>query len=169
MLTAPEAELIATGLVGANEGHKISLSEALNAFHEERTAGGNSLAAKTMEEHRNAVRMFKEFIGADIAVAVITKKHIIDYKKALIKTPNRYMMRFPGLTLPDAINANAKLPKPFPTLAPKTVNMKWLSHLSGVLNWAVENGQMEFNPAKGVRVDTGKKTHQEPSRLALTK
>ena len=81
-----------------------------------------------MEEHRNAVRMFNEFLGFDQAVASITKQNIIDYKQALLKTPNRYTMRFPGLTLPQAIKANQKLAEPISALAPKTINMKWLSH-----------------------------------------
>ncbi|QCO56297.1 site-specific integrase [Pseudorhodobacter turbinis] len=169
LLTAPATEPDINSPVDTLDGKSMLLSEALSAFHNERTAGGHSLAAKTMGEHRNAVRMFKEFIGADIAVDAITKKHLIEYKNALIKTPNRYTMRFPGLTLPEAIKANAKRPEPFSTLASKTVNMKWLSHLSGILNWAQENGHIEFNPAKGVRVDTGRKTHHEPSRLAFTK
>lgn len=153
----------------ANNRQSLPLSEALAAFHDERSAGASTLAPKTMEEHRNAVRMFNEFVGSDMQIATITKKHIIDYKQALLKTPNRYTMRFPGLTLPQAIQANMKLVEPFATLAPKTINMKWLSHLSGVFNWAFDNCHIEFNPSKGVSVDTGKKAHQEPSRLAFTK
>lgn len=122
-----------------------------------------------MEEHRNAVRMFAEFWGSDMAISLITKKNVIRYKEALLQTPNRYTMRFPGLTLPQTIKANAKLTQPYSALAPKTINMKWLSHLSSVLNWAADNAHIDFNPAKGVRVDTGSKVHQESSRLAFTK
>lgn len=168
LLTSPDPEPISAH-AGVGGAHSLSLSEALDAFHGERTAGGNSLAPKTTAEHRNAVRMFNEFMGIDIAVSAITKKHVIDYKHALLKTPNRYTMRFPGLSLPQAIKANAESAQPFSMLAAKTVNMKWLSHLSSVLSWAVENGHIEFNPAQGVRVNTGSKAHQEPSYLAFTK
>lgn len=146
----------------------MTLSAALTAFHKERTAGGSTLAKKTMEEHRNAVRMFNEFMGGEIAARSITRKNVIDYKQALLKTPNRYAMRFPGLTLPQAIAANAKMAKPFSTLAPKTINMKWLSHLSSILQWASNNGHIEANPAQGVRVDTGSRIHREPSYLPFT-
>lgn len=149
--------------------HSISLSDALSAFHKERTAGGNTLAPKTMAEHRNAVRMFSEFMGGEVAVRAITKKNVIDYKLALLETPNRYTMRFPGLTLPQAIKANAKLTEPFATLAPKTINMKWLSHLSSILQWASNNGHIETNPAQGIRVDTGSKVHRVASYLPFTK
>lgn len=151
------------------EAGGMTLSSALAAFHKERTAGGGTLAAKTMEEHKNAVRMFNEFMGGDASLKSITKKMVIDYKQALLATPNRYTMRFPGLTLPQAIKANGKLPEPFPTLAPKTINMKWLSHLSSILQWASNNGHIETNPAQGIRVDTGSKVHREPSYLPFTK
>ncbi|WP_113913131.1 phage integrase SAM-like domain-containing protein [Roseovarius dicentrarchi] len=168
LLTSPDPKP-ASAQTGIKGDQGLALSEALASFHDERTAGGSTLAPKTMEEHRNAVRMFNEFMEEDIAVAAITKKHVIAYKQALLKTPNRYTMRFSGMTLPEAIKANAKLTEPFSTLAPKTVNMKWLSHLSSVLNWAVENGHIEFNPAQGVRVNTGSKVQQAPSRLAFTR
>jgi integrase len=168
LLTAPAPEPEATPRkpVAANG---ISLSDALSAFHKERTAGGSTLAPKTMDEHRNAVRMFSEFMGGEVAVRSITRKNVIDYKGALLEAPNRYTMRFPGLTLPQAIRANAKLAEPYATLAPKTINMKWLSHLSTVLQWAANNGHIETNPAQGIRVDTGSKVHQEASYLPFTK
>lgn len=98
-----------------------------------------------------------------------TKKSVIAYKRALLETPNRYTMRFPGLTLPQAIKANGKLATPVPTLAPKTINMKWLSHLSSILQWASNNGHIETNPAQGIRVDTGSNVHREPSYLPFSR
>jgi len=169
LLTSPEPEAAnGPSAVGKDTGG-LSLSEALSAFHAERTSGGSTLAPKTMEEHRNAVRMFNEFMGGDHPVRSITKRHVIDYKQILLKTPNRYTMRFPGLTLPQAVKANGKLAAPYPALAPKTINMKWLSHLSSVLQWASNNGHIENNPARGIRVDMGSKVHREPSYLPFTK
>lgn len=168
LLTAPDIEPESNPMKPA-VAHGISLSDALRAFHKERTAGGSTLAPKTMEEHRNAVRMFSEFMGGEVAVRAITKKNVIDYKQALLETPNRYTMRFPGLTLPQAIKANTKLTEPFATLAPKTINMKWLSHLSSILQWASNNGHIETNPAQGIRVDTGSKVHRVASYLPFTK
>jgi integrase len=169
LLTAPDP--LSPTLLGSNKPspNGTTLSAALTAFHKERTAGGSTLAEKTMEEHKNAVRMFNEFMGGETSVRVISKKNVIDYKKALLETPNRYTMRFPGLTLPQAIKANAKRATPFATLAPKTINMKWLSHLSTILQWASNNGHIDSNPAQGVRVDTGSKVHREPSYLPFTK
>lgn len=147
----------------------MTLSQALTAFHKERTAGGSSLATRTMDEHKNAVRMFNEFTGGETSLRTITKKNVIDYKQALLETPNRYTMRFPGLTLPQAIKGNVKRTQPFATLSPKTINMKWLSHLSTILQWASNNGYIDTNPAQGIRVDTGSKVQKAPSYLPFTR
>ncbi|MCW1919979.1 site-specific integrase [Rhodobacter sp. KR11] len=141
-----------------------TLNDVLKGFHKERNAGGRTLAQKTMDEHEVAVRMFEEAQGGPVAVKAITKQMVIAYKKTLLETPTRYTQRFPGLTLPQAIKANAKRPEPYETLSPQTINMKWLSHLSSILQWATNNALIDFNPAKGVRVDTGSAIHKEPSR-----
>ena len=64
-----------------------SLSEVLEAFHRERTAGGRTLAQKTLNEHRVAVRMFEEFMGGPVTTQAITKADILAYKAALLETP----------------------------------------------------------------------------------
>jgi integrase len=169
LLTQPEPvpKTMAHNSVPAPGG--LKLSEALTGFHKERTAGGGSLAKKTMDEHRNAVRMFCEFMGCDVALSAISEENVVAYKQALLDTPNRYNTRFPGLTLPQAIKANEKLAARHSTLAPKTINMKWLSHLSTVLRWAVKNRHLKTNPASEVRVDVGNKVHREPSYLPFTR
>lgn len=117
LLTEPDPIPKTMPVASAPKTGGMTLTDALKAFHAERTAGGSTLAAKTMEEHRNAARMFNEFMGGETAVQSITKKHVIAYKQALLETPNRYTMRFPGLTLPQAIKANKKLSEPIATLA----------------------------------------------------
>jgi integrase len=169
LLTEPDPAPISAPGANRPASNGITLTEALRSFHKERTAGGNTLAAKTMEEHRNAVRMFNEFVGADSVLRDITKKNVIAYKQALLETPTRYTLRFPGLTLVQAIKANRKRTQPFETLAPKTINMKWLSHLSSILQWAANNGHIEINPAQGIRVDTGSKAKRAPSYLPFTR
>lgn len=163
LLTAPDPEPLT--MAPGQRGTGTTLLDILSAFHKERGAGGRSLADKTMDEHKTAIRMFGEFAGANMPVKSITKKDLIAYKQALLETPTRYTLRFPGLTLPQAIKANQKRETPFETLDPGTINMKWLSHLSSILKWAANNGFIETNPAQGVRVDVGSATHMEPSRL----
>ncbi|WP_277021496.1 MULTISPECIES: site-specific integrase [Paracoccus] len=163
VLTAPDPQPIT--MAPGDRPSGTTLSDVLTAFHKERGAGGRSLAPKTMEEHKSAVRMFEEFKGGPVAVQAITRKDVIAYKQVLLETPTRYTQRFRGLTLQQAIKANCKRPQPFETLDPQTINMKWLSHLSSILQWAANNGHIEVNPAQGVRVDTGSAKHRGPSRL----
>lgn len=158
-----------TGSVAADKAIGLTLTQMLTAFHKERNAGGRSLSPKTMDEHRVAVRMFEEAQGGTVPVKSITKQMVIAYKQTLLETPTRYTVRFPGLTLPQAIKANAKRSPSYETLDPQTINMKWLSHLSSILQWATNNGHIESNPAKGIRVDTGSAIHREPTRLPFTK
>lgn len=86
----------------------------------------------------------------------------------MLETPKYYTARFPGLSLPEAIKANKALATPRETLASQTINMKWLSHLSTILQWASNNGHIDVNPANGIRVDTGSKTHRAASRTPFT-
>lgn len=170
LLTQPDpAPLTVPGMTTTTTPTGATLSEVLTAFHKERSAGGRSLAEKTMDEHRSAVRMFEEYLGEPLPVREITRKHVLGYKTALLDTPTRYTLRFPGLTLPQAIKANAKRKEPFETLSPQTINMKWLSHLSSVFEWGTNNGYLDANPAKGVRVDTGSAIHKERTRLPFTR
>jgi integrase len=147
-----------------DRAHGVTLDEILVAFHRERTAGNRTLASKTMEEHKVAVRMLHEFLGGAVPARSISRKDMLAYKQALLETPSRYALRFPGLTLPQAIKKNAKRAEPFPTLDPATINMKWLSHLSTIFRWAMNNGRLDINPADGVRVDEGK-GYKEPTRV----
>jgi Site-specific recombinase XerD len=163
LLTAPDPLPLRATPGEAMTG--ATLSDLLAVFHKERSAGASSLAQKTINEHKSAVRMFEEFLGKPTPVRAITKKDVIAYKQALLNTPTRYVLRFPGLTLPQAIKANAKRPEPFETLDPKTINVKWLSHLSSILKWGVDNAFIDENPAKGVRVDTGSAVHRDRRRL----
>lgn len=165
LLTAPDP-LPATMAPG-DRPTGTTMLDVLTAFHKERSAGGRSLAVKTMDEHKSAVRMFEEFMGGPVAVRSISRKDVNAYKQALLETPTRYTLRFRGLTLPQAIKANHKRPVPFETLDPQTINMKWLSHLSSILQWASNNGHIDANPAQGVRVDNGSAVHRGPTRLSF--
>lgn len=85
LLTAPEPQPRA--VAPAERGTGATLSDLLSAFHRERTAGGRSLADKTMDEHHSAVRMFEEFLGVRIPGRSVTKQAVIAYKQALLETP----------------------------------------------------------------------------------
>jgi integrase len=139
-----------------------SLSELLPMFQEERR-----VAKATADEYRIAVRMAEEHFISRKPVCEITRQDILGYKRALLRLPNRYSMRFPGMTLPEAIEANQKRATPYPTLSPVTIRDKWLAHLRSVLGWCADNGIIPDNPAGGVKVDEGN-AYREPSRYPFT-
>jgi integrase len=165
LLTEPDPEPVQLVNKEKPGGKGPTLRDILTAFHKERQAGRN-LADKTKDEHASAVRMFEEFLGRSVPARQITRKDVLAYKQSLLETPARYVQRFPGLTLPQAIRANQKRKDPFATLDPSTINMKWLSHLSTIFKWGMNNGYVDDNPAAGVRVDSGK-GYKEPSRVAF--
>ena len=149
-----------------DRGTGDTISEMLPRFHKERTSGNRTLATKTMQEHVVAVRMFEQVVGK-VPVRSITRADMLNYKRVLLETPARSSIRFRGLTIPQAIKANAKRTTPFETLDPQTINMKWLSHISTILQWGSNNGEIEQNPARGVRVDEGN-GFKEPPRVPFS-
>src|SRR5690606_6389531 len=63
LLLAPEPTEEAGNAHTQTGTRGATLTDILSAFHAERTAGSRSLAQKTMNEHKVAVRMFEEFMG----------------------------------------------------------------------------------------------------------
>ncbi|UJW85753.1 site-specific integrase [Devosia sp. SL43] len=162
---APADSAPAKPRVAQQEGETVA--ELLALFHRERSVAGSGLAERTMAEHKVAVRMLEEFLGQGIVARSITTGDMRNYKNALMDTPANYTKRLPGMILPKAIAANKKLAKPFPTLNASTINEKWLSHISTILGWATKNGYLEYNPARGIKVDLGK-GYKEPSRVGYS-
>jgi site-specific recombinase XerD len=145
-----------------------TLDELLVDFHRERMAGNRTLSAKTMSEHKVAVRMLGEYLGATTPARSITRTDMLAYKRALMETPTNYRQRFPGKSLPEAIALNDASKEPYPTLNPQTINEKWLSHVSTIMGWCANNGLLDDNPARGIKVDEGK-GYREPTRVPFSK
>ncbi|MGO4173782.1 DUF6538 domain-containing protein [Bosea sp. TAF32] len=91
----------------------------------------------------------------------ITRQDVLAYKNALLETSANYTKRFPDKTLPEAIRSNKARKEPFPTLNATTINDKWLSRLSAMLTWCVNNSVIPDTPAKGVRVDQSNRDPDE--------
>ncbi len=139
-----------------------TLSELLPRFASEKNARPG-----TANEYAVAVRMFEEFLSEPKPAFEITRQTIIDYKNALTETPSNYTMRFPGMTLPEAIKANKARKQPFPPLNATTISDKWLARLHSLFAWCVANAIMPDNPAAGVKVDRAKGA-TKPARVPFT-
>lgn len=132
----------------ANENSTKTLSDLLPLFHSERKS-----RPATQKEQDVAVRMFEEFLGRAKPINAITDHDVVTYKFALAETPSNYTKRFPGMTIRQAIDANKARKAPFPLLASKTINEKWLAHLRALFGWAVANRIIKENPVAGIRVN----------------
>lgn len=156
---------LARRILGPNS--QKPLSDLVSDFLKERNIGTGS-----QHEHSVSVRMFEEHLGESRPIYKITRRDVIDYKNALLELPSNYTKRFPDVALPDAIKANKKRKVPFPLLAARTVNSKWISSLRALLNWCVQNDIIPDNPASGIKAnfqtDKGKppRVNFEPSDLA---
>ncbi|MDR4306577.1 site-specific integrase [Chelatococcus sambhunathii] len=164
----PAPQLVVNGdplakrMAGENS-HKTLTEIADLVIAEKRPANG------TAYEYRVAARMLGEFFGEPRPVYTILRRDILGFKTALMKTPSNYSKRFPGKTLPQAIDANRERAQPFDTLDGATAN-KWLSRISTLLAWARDNGGFppdEENPATGVKVEQGR-DRKGPPRIPFT-
>ncbi len=126
-----------------------TLAELLALMHA-RTKRGTP---GTRREQEVAVRNFEEATGHVGPAAAITRAKMLQYRTALLETPVAFRRRFPGLTLPQAVDANRRRKTPLATLDPKTINGKWLAHLASLLSWGTNEGLLAQNAASGVKVE----------------
>ncbi|WP_161138815.1 site-specific integrase [Propylenella binzhouense] len=140
----------------------LTLDDLLPKFLKERAP-----SPAMQHEHIVSTRMFNEFLGGPRPVYAITRRDVNAYKNALLDTPTNASKRFPGLTLPEAIEANKQRPTPFPTLTARTVADKWLQRLHAIFAWCAGNDIIPDNPASGVQVRY-KKDKSKPPRVPFT-
>lgn len=136
-----------------------TLSELLPRYLRERKP-----TPATAHEYAVIVRQFEELMDPVPAVHAIARRHIQRFRDRLQEAPASYVKRFPNMTMPEAIEANAKRPKPYPLLNPKTINDKMLAGLRAMLNWAVRQDIIPDNPGAGVLVEIPRSDEEEDGR-----
>jgi integrase len=105
---------------------------------------------KTAKDFGTYVRRFVELHG-DLPVSQITKKHVRDYKDAMLKYPSRRVGKLKDMTVPQLLEYVREHPDT-PVISPRTVNDRALGAIGAVLGWAESNDYIEMNPASGVKV-----------------
>jgi integrase len=118
---------------------------------------GRGLSNRTAKEVHVAVRMFQEFLDGPRPIYKIRKRDVLDYVRFLQTLPANATKLFPGKSMRQAVELNAKRATPYPTLNHKTVNDKWLAHIKTLLNWCSKNAFIPDNPAANVSVQIGKR------------
>lgn len=101
----------------------------------------------TTRKYGHIFKALEEVLGGDRVVATVTKEDARAVRKLLTEVPASAGKRFPGLTLTQAADAARK--EGAQLMAPNTVNT-YLQNLAAVFNWAVEEGHIEKNPARGL-------------------
>lgn len=115
------------------------------------------------EKLRVGVEEFEEFLGEPRPVDQIQRADVQGYVEALERCPTNRKQRFPGLSMMDAIAANNRLERPYPTLHPKTIKETKLATLMTLFNFAVDNrSYLSVSPAQRIKVS--KTAHEDRSR-----
>lgn len=123
-----------------------SIAEVFEVFASENVSG---VAPDRINQMRRDIGLFAQITGDRFSVSQIDKKLVREWKALLIKFPVKAteMLAFKGMDLREIVAANEKLKKP--VLTDRSVN-RYLSSLSALCKWLVNNGYLENNPVSGM-------------------
>ncbi|MBK4717473.1 site-specific integrase [Azospirillum sp. YIM DDC1] len=137
------------------------------------------LPAKMAEKYRSAARAFIDVIGSK-PVWLCTEDDVLNFKDTLLDAPARFNTQHKFASIReaaadnrqrrDARAADARQPKPLPTLSTKTINANYLSPLRQIFAYAAANRATpsKINAAATVRalgVGGESKRHKVDKRL----
>ncbi len=160
MLNLPDSADPASGIL-PNGGSQASLPDLLERWHENREKGASK---KSYDEWKLAIGRF-ESIHPGLPVAQITRAHIIKFRDTVAKLPARPHRAVREKSVSEQIEwlKNQKEGSLTSTLSPPSVN-KHVAAIRSMLQVAVEDGELQHNPAANVKVrgsrHTGKKRDQ---------
>jgi integrase len=124
------------------------------------------LAQLSGEKHKADIpRRLANFLAAvsDKPVRDVTREDLVAYRDLLDKVPDRYEARLKTADMRKAVEVNSKRARPFKTIGPATVNLKYLGPVRQLFDWLVADRKVETNPADGIR------SLQEDREAASTK
>ncbi|WP_156900653.1 site-specific integrase [Maridesulfovibrio bastinii] len=146
--TPPESALPVTVTPMDTDKNDPTITQVHAMWAEEHLAADGP--EKTVKDFGTYVRRFVELHG-DLPVSQITKKHVRDYKDAMLKYPSRRVGKLKDMTVPQLLEYVREHPDT-PVISPRTVNDRALGAIGAVLGWAESNDYIETNPASGVKV-----------------
>lgn len=123
------------------------------------TQRASDIRPDTINQNRQVIQFFAEFVGEDLPVAELKRKHVAEWRDQLyfLPTKARQVAELKGLKFKQAIVKNQTLGRP--TLDPKTIN-RYLSALSPFAKWLASN-DMVLSPIivdeMFVKIDRSKK------------
>lgn len=152
-IETPTAPDIGPSVSSSPEGEGEPLSVIYSRWKKERQP-----RRKLETEADTAFRRFKDIHG-DMDITEITRRHVAAFKDALFQLPARPTNAIRAMPVPDVIKLLDR-DKQTKRLSAGSVK-KNLSLLSAVLEWAVDNGYREDNPASRIRVRVEKSGKDE--------
>lgn len=104
----------------------------------------SDISADTVSQNKGVIQLFAEFVGEDLPVDQLRRKHVAEWRDQLYLMPKmaKQVTVLKDLKFKEVIAANQKLGRP--TLDPKTIN-RYLSALSPFAKWLAAN-DMVGNP-----------------------
>lgn len=98
----------------------------------------SDISADTISQNRGVIQLFAEFVGEDLPVDQLRRKHVAEWRDQLYLMPKmaKQVTVLKNLKFKDVIAANQKLGRP--TIDPKTIN-RYLSALSPFAKWLAAN------------------------------
>jgi integrase len=113
----------------------------------------------TINQNRQVIQFFAEFVGEDLPVTELKRRHVVEWRDQLyfLPTKARQVAELKSLKFKQAIAKNQTLGRP--TLDPKTIN-RYLSALSPFAKWLASNDMIP-NPIMVdemfIKIDRSKK------------
>ena len=92
------------------------------------------------------LRFIREVVGVDTPLQNVNREHLRGVANAVLSYPTNAVQKFHGLSILQAIAEGQK--QGSPTREAKTLKNNWI-HILSVFNYAVKDGWMKDNPAKG--------------------
>jgi len=111
-------------------------------------------SAKAESEMDKAIRRFTQFHGS-LPITEIKRRQVSAFKDGLLKLPSRPKKAIRDMPMPDVLKL-MEGDTTTPRLKPASVK-KDLSVIHAALQWAVDNGYIESNPASRIKVRTDKR------------
>lgn len=142
----PEAIRVAPGrgTYAAREDDK-TLGEVIDLYRADRE--GRHGKESTDRKYNHLFSAIEETLGRDKPVRAITREDAAAVRDLLAKVPSNASKFYPKLTLAAAAEQGARDGRK--RMAPNTLR-SYLANLAAVLNYAVDKGYCERNPAKGL-------------------
>lgn len=104
----------------------------------------SDISADTISQNKGVIQLFAEFVGEDLPVEQLRRKHVAEWRDQLYLMPKmaKQVTALKNLKFKEVIAENQKLGRP--TIDPKTIN-RYLSALSPFAKWLAAN-DMVGNP-----------------------